>query len=652
MNDLQRMKELIELIKKADVAYFQNDEPIMSDREYDSLVLELTRLERSTGIRFSDSPIGTVPSDAKEGLKTVKHSKPMLSCKKTKEIDDVVNFASDKELVLSWKMDGLTLVLRYEKGRFVQAITRGSDGTVGEDVTHNVRHFRNIPLAVPCKESFEVRGEGVISWKDFEILSKLSKGTTHPRSIASGAVRSLTPDMVKLSHLDFFAFELIKKDAHETKAEQMDFLINNNFDVVEYFIVNSDKEDIGVRQGIEQMLPQNFGYPVDGIIAEYNDIKFGKSLGATAHHENRMLALKWKDEIKETVFRGVELATTRTGIVSIIAQFDDVIIDGTRVHRANLHSLSNFEQYRFGVGDIIKVYKANMIIPQIAENRMMSGGYELPKYCPSCGELLTVKVSKGGTKDLYCPNEDCIARNSRQIARFCDKTAMNIEGLSANTIEALMANGWVKNFKDLYHLNIHEDEIIHSRGFDVDRYNTIWEAIEVSRKCYMYQLLVGLGINLLGPEAAKTLHQYYYGSMVDFEKAILANFPFSHIDGISPAVERSIYDWYEKTVNQNTLHALMAELEFKGMNKSIYEKSNPFCDTSVVVTGTFESFTRDGIIELLTALGAKVGDRVEEDTDFLIYGSLPGSKKISLAMSFGVNMLSETKFAEMLANEE
>ena len=650
MNEIKRMKELIDLIREADVAYFQKDEPIMSDIEYDKLVLELKMLERSTGVRFSDSPVGVVPSDAKEGLKTVKHSKPMLSCEKTKDIDEVVAFAGEKEIVLSWKMDGLTLVLRYEKGRFVQAITRGKDGLVGEDVTHNVEHFRNIPHAVPCKDSFEVRGEGVVSWKDFEILSKLSKGSTHPRNIASGAVRSIKPDLAKLTHLDFFAFELIKKHAPRTKISQLAFLKENNFDVVGCMLVNNE-DNPDVRYAINSMLPKNYAYPVDGIIAEYNDIAYGKSLGATAHHEKRMLALKWKDEIKETVFRGVELATTRTGDVSIIGLFDEVILDGTKVHRANLHSLSNFEEFRFGKGDIIRVCKANMIIPQIVENRMLSGGYALPKICPSCGESLTVRVNSVGTKMLHCPNEDCIAKNSKRIARFCDSEAMNIQGLSSSTIETLMSYGWIKNFKDLYHLDVYRDEIINTPGFDVDRYDLIWNAIKKSRRCHMYQFLVGLGIPLIGPEAAKILHQYYYGNMVDFEKAIIDNFQFSHIDGITPAIERAIYNWYGKEENQNTLHSLLVELNFKIQKQAYYDKSNPFYDTSVVVTGTFESFTREGLVEFLTALGARVCDTVEKGVDFLIYGALPGTKKVGLAMQNNVSMLSESKFAEMLVTK-
>ena len=648
MNDLQKMKELIQKINAADEAYFKNDSPIMTDREYDALVLELKMLERITGIHFSNSPIGKVPSDEKAELKTVRHSKPMLSCNKTKNVGDIIKFVADKDVVLSWKMDGLTIVLRYENGKFIQAVTRGSGGIIGEDVTHTVKHIRNIPLAVPCKENFEVRGEGVLSWEDMQILTKLGEvSATHPRNIAAGAVRTATADRGKLSHIDFVAFELIKDAAPLTKEEQLEFLKKNNFDVVEHKLTCADDD---IKECIESWTPEGFAYPVDGLVCEYNDIAYGKSLGATAHHERRMLALKWKDEVKETRFRGVELNTTRTGAVSIIGVFDEVTIDGSRIHRANLHSVTNFEKYKFGVGDIITVYKANMIVPQIAENKMMSGTYELPKFCTCCGERLTFRFTQSGVKELYCPNEDCIARHSQRIARFCDKSAMNIEGLSASVVERMMAHGWLKSYKDIYHLDLHRDEIVNSPRFGVDSYNSIWEAVEKSRKCHMHQFLVGLGIKHLGPEAAKILHQYYYGSMEDFLEAIKANFAFSHIAGISESLEKNIYEWFDDERNVRTMKAVMSELTFVGKSKELVGKNNPFVDATVVVTGTFNNFSREGILDILSALGARTSEHVTEDTDYLIYGAVPSSRKIGLAIQYGVNMISEDGFASMLSN--
>ena len=653
MNDIQRMKELIEKITAADVAYFQKDAPIMSDMEYDKLVLELKMLERATGIHFANSPIGKVPSDEKAGLKTVQHTKPMLSCQKTKDVNDMVEFAGERDIVLSWKMDGLTLVLRYEKGKLVQAITRGAEGVIGEDVTHTVKNFRNVPLIVPCKESFEVRGEGVLSWEDANILTKLGESNaTHPRSIASGAVRSVTENLGKLAHLDFFAFELIKENSHATKIGQLEFLKENNFAVVEHKLVSPGDRHDDVAECIAEWTPEGFAYPVDGIVAEFDDLAYGKSLGATAHHEKRMMALKWKDEVKETKFRGVELRTTRTGIVSIIGLFDEVVIDGTRVHRANLHNLSNFEKYKFGEGDIIKVYKANMIVPQIAENRMMSGTYELPEYCPCCGEHLIVQTSQSGVRNLYCPNENCLARHAKKVARFCDKSAMNIDGLSASVIEKMMAYGWIGSYADIYHLDVHRDDIINRPGFGTARYRDLWSEIQSSRKCHMYQFLVGIDIPHLGPEAAKALHQYFYGSMEAFEAAVRANFAFSHIAEVPGIVEKSIYRWFEDESNVRMMHAVMTELEFIGMHRELGGKSNPFMDATVVVTGTFENFTREGILELLATLGAKTSDKVTKDTNYLIYGSVPGNKKVAAAMENRITMLSEKDFGKMIERQE
>lgn len=648
MNKLHRMRELIEEIKAADEAYFGKDAPLMQDRQYDVLMAELVELEKETGIRFKSSPTGRVGGEVSRELKAVEHTKPMLSCNKTKNVQDIAHFAAGQDVVLSWKMDGLTLVLRYENGKMVQAITRGSEGLVGEDVTHTVSHFRNIPFIIPCKERFEVRGEGVVSYEDFKILTKLGEGSSHPRNVAAGAVRSLCADRGKLSHLDFFAFELIKENALATKCEQLRFLKENNFDVVEHKFLSRECTREEVVEALEKWTPADFAYPVDGVVAEYDDIAYGKSLGATAHHEKRMLALKWKDELKQSVFRGVDLITTRTGAVSIVAKFDEVEIDGSRVHRANMHNLGNFEKYCFGKGDIIQVYKANMIIPQIAENLTRSGTYDLPRFCPSCGEELTVRTSPGGVRELYCPNEECLARNAQKIARFCDKNAMNIDGLSAKVLERMMAYGWIKKFKDLYQLRLHEEEILNTPTFGAEWYQNICEAIEKSRKCYMYQFLVGLGIPHIGPEAAKILHQYYYGVMQNFEKAIKEGFPFSHIAGVSEVQERAIYRWYESEQERKTLHTLMAELTFVGSGKAEDDQKNPFRDTEVVLTGTFERFSRQDLIELFASFGACVRDFVGETTDYLIYGALPGSKKVGAALKYGVNMISEQKLGELL----
>lgn len=649
MNPVFRMQELIGLIQAADKAYFGKDDPIMTDKEYDALVEELVALEKQTGLHFNNSPIGRVGGEVKAELTPVTHTKPMLSCNKTKKLEDIVAFIRQGDIVLSWKMDGLTLVLRYENGEFRQAITRGADGLVGEDVTHTVREMRNIPFHVPCHDPFEVRGEGVLSFADYALLGRLGCKSSHPRNVAAGAVRSMTADPAKLYHMDFVAFELIKsKKAPRTKVEQLKFLEENHFKVVEHCEIHHDDSDKNILALIDKWAPTNFAYPVDGLVAEYNDIAFGKRLGATAHHEKRMLALKWSDEIKKTVFRGVTLNTTRNGTVSIVGEFDEVTLDGTKIHRANLHNLSHFEKFAFGEGDAITVYKANRIIPQIADNLTRSGTYLLPDYCPSCGEELMIQVSEGGVRNLYCPNEDCVARHANRIARYCDRHAMDIDGFSVSTVEKMIAYGWIKNFPDLYHLDLHEEAICGTPGFGPERYAFLQEQIQKSRCCRLYRFLTGLGIPRLGEEGAKQLHQYYYGSMEAFEDAIREGFSFHHIEGISQKVNESIHQWYQKPANQNLLHALMAELTFEGTSVPTQENGNPFLGKTVAVTGTFERMERNTLISLLESLGAMIAPGVTRDTDYLLFGNLPGSKKVGAAVANGITMINERQFAEML----
>lgn len=504
-NKIARIKELIQRIAEADRAYFGEDAPIMTDREYDALTEELKALEAATGIVFANSPSRKVGGVNKAELRKVEHSKPMLSAKKTKSADELAAFAADSDVLLSWKLDGLTLVLRYENGCFRQAVTRGEEGLIGEDVTHTVRFLRNVPKKVGCKKAFEVRGEGVISWADYRLLNR-SGAPNHPRNVAAGLVRALTPDKGSLSHMDFYAFELIfPEDDSATKEEQLEFLSVNGFDVVAHTLIPACSGENRLKRATAEFDPEKFGYPADGLICEYNDIAFGRSLGATAHHENRMLALKWEDCEYETVFRGVELSTTRNGLITLTAVFDPVLMDGAYVKRADLHSLANFEKLRLGAGDAIKVYKANMIVPQISENLTQSGTCRLPGNCPCCGSPLEERTSAGGSRNLFCPNEECIARNAQKIARFCDKDAMNISGFNASVLEKLMAFGFVKTFADLYGLEKHRERILTTPGFGFGTYEKLVSAVENSRRCRLSQFLVAVGIPLMGPNSARAM---------------------------------------------------------------------------------------------------------------------------------------------------
>ena len=619
-NLVRRRKELINIIKEADVAYFVNDHPTMSDNEYDKLVAELKGIEHETGIVFSDSPSKRVGGNVKEELKSVTHTKPMLSAKKTKCIGDVLEFAANKDVVVSWKLDGLTIVLRYENGELKQAITRGKDGLIGEDVTHTVRHFRNVPLKVPCKDIFEVRGEGVCSWSDFEIIKK-NEGPTHPRNVAAGTVRTLTADEGKLSHLDFVAFELIDSNKDwNSKLEQLEFLENNKFSVVEHSFVGFGSDDI--ESEIGKYNPDTYFYPVDGVVIEYEDLKYGKSLGATAHHENRLIALKWEDAEYETIFRGVELATGRTGTVEINAIFDPVDIGGMMVRRANVHGLSGFEKLKLGVGDTIKVYKANMIIPQVSENLTKSGTFKLSEFCPCCGAKLEIKISNTGVRSLYCPNEDCLARNAQKIARFCDKKAMNIEGLNAANISAFMEQGFIKRIKDIYHLAAQTKQLLNATGLGIGNFDWLFEKIESSRSTNLARFLLGIGIQGMGPESAKKLDEYFGKSFKRFEEAIKNEYEFNQIEGISVSLNNKIYDWYYSEKEQAIWMPLIDELKFRGDTASTKRKNlsgdNVLENRNIAVVGIQDASELDAVKNALSKLGFSVDSTVTSDTEFML----------------------------------
>ena len=651
-NSVLRMKELIKMIAEADQAYFRDDSPIMSDREYDALVEELKTLEAGTGVIFAGSPTQRVSGGMKTGLEQVRHSKPMLSVNKTKSKSEFIRFALGRDVVLSWKLDGLTLVLRYDNGRFQQAITRGDDGLVGEDVTHTVRHFRNVPQRIDCREPVEVRGEGVLSWTDYEACSGQNKESAHPRNIAASAVRALTPDRAKCARLDFFAFELVSEGGFASKRAQLDQLENLGFSVVPHSFLSGLSGISELDSAVDAWRPDGFSYPVDGLVMEYDDLAYGRSLGSTGHHEKRMLALKWQDSLCETTFRGVELITTRTGVVSIVAEFDPVLIDGNTVKRANMFNLDIFERFQFGLGDRIQVCRANMIIPKVEDNLTRSNSFRLPEYCPCCGEKLTVKTSSGGVRNLFCPNEQCIARNARRIARFCDKSAMNIEGLSAVTMENLMARGWVKSYRDLYHLDEHREEIAEAPGFGIASYERIASAVERSRHTTMSRFLIGIGIPMMGVNAARTLEQYYCGNWSDFEAAARDGFPFARIEGISRALEQNIHRWYKDEAEARLWRPVMKELTFSSArrNTGADGSSTALTGKTVVITGVLSSMTRKKATEVLTLLGARVSESVSGNTDVLIVGMNPGGAKLGAAIRNGTKIITESDLAELLGN--
>lgn len=650
-NERIRMQELIQKIHDADVAYYQKDCLIMTDREYDQLMDELQALEDETGLILSNSPTQHVGGEILDELIPVRHTRPMLSAGKTKLVDDLVKFAAGRAVLLSWKMDGLTIVLRYDNGVLQQAITRGRDGIIGEDVTHTVRTFLNVPLSIPIREPFEVRGEGVISWVNFDKVNlSLGGDYTHPRNLAAGSVRKLDSGESRKRMLEFWAFDLVSDTLeHRSKLAQQELLQNSGFSVVPHIFLSEDHTEQDVRDAVEQFQPKSFGYPVDGIIMEYDDIAFGRSLGATGHHENRLIALKWQDELYDTRFSGVELATTRTGMVSITGLFEPVNMDGAMVSRAYLHNLDIFESFRFGIGDKIKVYRANMIIPQIAENETQSNTFPLPTECPCCGQPLVTLQTSGGTRQLCCENPRCAAKLVQKFAHFCEKTRMNIDGLSAVTLEKFIGHGWVKDFGDLYQLDRFRDEIIRTEGFGEKSYERIHASIEKSRSCTLAKFIAGLGIPMVGRHAGRELDRYFHGSWDEFESALRAHFDFTVLPDFGQTMNDNIHTWYADKEEEKLWRPLLEQVHFTKENTDMDSiKKTPFFGKSVVATGKLLNYTREGIQDKLLALGARPASSVTKKTDYLIVGEKAGSK-LTKAQQLGIRTLTEQEFEDMIA---
>ena len=650
---LNRMKTLIAQLLKANAAYYGKDDPIMTDLEYDRLYSELEQLEQETGIVLASSPTQRVSGEVLESLTAVAHTKPMLSADKTKSTSEIFKFIGGQKVVISWKLDGLTLVLRYEGGKLAKAITRG-DGLKGEDVTHTVRVMGNVPLTIPCTEPVEVRGEGVISWQNFQELNEtLGETYSCPRNLAAGSIRKLNAKESKKRRLEFLAFDLINNNlGGSTKWEDLRFLAQMGFTTVGHSVLAADASQDAVEQAIALYRPEEYAFPVDGLIFEYDDLAYGRSLGATGHHENRLMALKWADTLYETVFRSLEVATTRTGMVSLTGVFDDVEIDGTTVNHAYLHNLDIFKQLALGPGDKISVYKANMIIPQIAENHTKSGGCPIPSACPCCGEMLMIHTSPGGTQQLYCENTDCPARLVRKFVHFCSKTRMEIEGLAEQTLETFVQRGWVKNFGDLYELERHKADIVACPGFGEKSFARLQKAIDKRRTCTLNQFIAALGIPEVGRHAGRILNRHFGGSWEAFEQAIRDGYDFTQLEDFGKVMNDNIFTWYKNAEEAVLWRPALNHITFLKEDTVMSEKTNnPFAGKIVVATGKLENYTRDGIQMKLLSLGAKPASSVSKKTDYVIVGEKAGSK-LTRAQDLGITILTEQQFEDMLASAE
>lgn len=630
---VDRMKKLILMIETAATAYYVDDNPYLTDKQYDELCDELESLEQATGIVLANSPLHKVMGSVADGFEKVVHSEPMLSAAKTKDVNAIVKFADNKPVCVSWKEDGSTLICIYEGGKFVQAVTRG-DGHIGEDVTENAKTIINLPLQIPYKEHLEIRGECLISWPTYKTLKRIAdnKGETvgHPRNIASGALRQLDPKKAAEKSLEFKAFNCITQlTSVTTKGSQLAWLQSNGFDTVEWQVVPFNK---AIPAVIESMNPEQYPYPVDGLVIEYDDLAYGKSLGITAHHPKCMMALKWKDETEETKFRGVALNVTRTGTVSLTAEFDPVVIDNTTISNATLHNVDYFHSLELGVGDTITIYKANAVIPAVDENLTRSGTYKLPTHCPECG----TKLILDGVF-LKCPHKSCPAQLVGRLAHFVSKQAMDIHGLSESTIEALVSVGIIQSYADIYKLGEHRKEIINMNGFGSRKFSKLVEAVESSKQTRMYRFIVALGIPFIGIEAAKELEDFYQCDYKQFLEDAKIN--RINIKGFGDVMKQNLYEWANDEDAQHEANEVLQHITFKALaTLDDIVTHTEISGKKICVTGSFDGINREEIKEIIRKAGATPVDSVSKTTDILVAGEKAGSK-LSKAQSLGIQIM-------------
>lgn len=642
--DTQRMQELVKRLQECSRAYYVYDNPILTDAQYDILCDELAALEQKTGIVLKGSPNAVVQGEVVSKLTKVKHTSPMLSCQKSTDKAAVRDFVGDKTCILSYKLDGLTIVLRYKDGKLVKAITRGN-GVEGEDVTHNFRLCRNLPPEIPFKGELELRGEGVISWKNFEkINAELpdDEKYAHPRNLASGSVRQLDSKLFRDRYVDFVAFALVTAEGENfnTKFNTLAFLTGQGFKVVPWLTV-----DVHFASELEMLDRKTYEYPTDGHIFEYNDLAYGRSLGSTSHHPNNMFALKPKNETVETIFRGIDYKTSRNGVVSLTAMFDDCVIDGTVVNRASVHNVDIFRSYNFGVGDTISVYKANMIIPQILENFDQSGTYQLIDKCPTCGHSLKI-VHPNNTDLLYCPNENCQARQIGRLVHFVSKPCMNIDGLSEQTLQKLMDMGLVTDFHSIYLLPDNKEgleRLANSDGFGEKSVSKLCNAIIASKNTILNRFINALGIPNVGANSSKIIAKACDYEWHVFVDKLVHNYNFSNLEDFGDITNDSIYTWAQ--VYLADAMVLANCMTFEKIN-SVVATDSPISGKKFCITGSFAQ-SRDDLKAALEAKGGIWVGSVSKKLDLLFCGDKAGSK-LSKAKELGVSVATEADLLELI----
>ena len=648
----ERMKELVSLLNKASRAYYQEAQEIMSNYEYDRLYDELKELEDELGITLSNSPTVNVGYEVVSELPKERHESPMLSLDKTKEVEELKNFVGDQEVLISWKMDGLTVVLTYRDGKLYKAVTRGN-GEVGEVITNNAKVFKNVPVQIAYQGELILRGEAVIGYKDFEKINQeiedVDARYKNPRNLCSGSVRQLNNQITAKRNVMFYAFTLVQADGvdfQNSRACQMEWLKSQGFTTVEYYMVTRDTVEDEVAKFSSKISENDF--PSDGLVLTYDDIAYGRSLGRTAKFPRDSFAFKWQDEIRETVLREIEWSPSRTGLINPVAIFDPVELEGTTVSRASVHNISIMEELELGIGDKIEVYKANMIIPQIAENLTRSGVKDIPCKCPVCqGETKIRQV--GNAKALYCMNPECQAKHVKSFALFVSRDALNIEGLSEATLEKFISRGYIHTFADIFHLDQYKEKIQKMEGFGEKSYKKLTESIETATTTTLPRVIYSLGIAGIGLANAKVICRelkYDVESLLKVSEEEL-----NEIQGVGEVLAKAFVGYFADAKHVENFRRLLNELTIP---EETVTKQQIFEGVNFVITGSVKHFANRGEVkELIESLGGKVTGSVTSKTNYLINNDVTStSSKNKKANELGIPIISEETFLELVNQGE
>lgn len=648
MDKIARIKELIDILNEASKAYYAEDVEIMSNFEYDKLYDELVALEEETGTVFANSPTQNVGYEVVSELPKEKHPSPMLSLNKTKDVDELVSWLGDKVGLLSWKMDGLTVVLTYEGGKLVKAVTRGN-GEIGEVITPNAKTFANLPSSINYKGMLTIRGEAIITYSDFEKINSeiedVDAKYKNPRNLCSGSVRQLSSEITAKRHVRFYAFSMVDPEDNElvesfnnSFEKRFEYLKNLGFEVVEYKPVTAESLPAAVQE-FSSKIPSN-EFPTDGLVLSYDDIAYGRSLGTTAKFPRNAIAFKWADEEAETVLREIEWSPSRTGLINPVAIFDTVDLEGTDVSRASLHNITYVKDMQLGIGDKIKVYKANMIIPQISENLTKSCNFKLPDACPACGGEVVVK-NENGTETLNCINPICPAKNIKLFTLFVSRNAMNIDGMSEATMETFIDHGLLRGLSDIYHLKDYKEKIVALEGFGEKSYNKLVTAIEESRKADMAGFLYGLGIPGFGVANAKLVVKAYKSDINAIMNATEEE--LVEIDQVGNVLASDFVSYFSDESKRAEVEKLLNEIEF------VIEENTSEQDLegmTFVITGSLETYpNRDALKKEIEDRGGKVAGSVSAKTTCLINNDITSnSSKNKKAKSLDIPIITEEMF--------